>query len=50
MLKLVVLGIVTFLAKANTQQHPINSVIVEEIKSKNTTWTPVEALDNPLAQ
>jgi hypothetical protein len=47
MLKLVVLGLVATVASAGTF-HPVNHEIVEQIKAKATTWTPMEVEQNPL--
>ena len=47
MLKIVVVGTIAAFVSAVTQ-HPINSDIVKDIRSKNTTWEPVDPQENPL--
>ena len=46
--KLVIVGIVATVAAA--VEHPVNQQMVEEIKRKATTWTPMEVDENPLSQ
>ena len=45
MLKLVTIGAVALAASAT---HPVSEDIVQDIKTKTTSWTPVEAHLNPL--
>ena len=46
-MKFVILAIVLVFASANI--HPVNQVLVDEIKAKATTWTPMEPEENPFA-
>lgn len=46
MFKLIIVG--TIAAVSFAQTHPINSDIVEEIKSKTSMWTPMDPATNPL--
>ena len=48
MFKLVLVG--TVLATAYGAGHPINQEIVDEIKAKATSWTPMEVDENPLSK
>ena len=48
MLKLVTIGTVALIANAELS-HPVSAEIVELIKTKATSWTPMEAHLNPLA-
>jgi hypothetical protein len=45
MLKLAIIGTVAVLASAT---HPVTEDIVTDIKSKNTSWIPMEVHENPL--
>ena len=47
MQKLVIVGIVAAVAAA--VQHPVNENLVNEIKNKAATWTPMEVDENPLS-
>ena len=49
MLKLVTIGAVALLTTA-APVHPISAEMVKEIKTKATSWTPMEAHLNPLAR
>lgn len=46
MLKFVILG--TIASYATAALHPVNKEIIEDIKNKATTWTPMEHEENPL--
>jgi len=48
MLKLVVVGMVATIAFASEFIHPVNQDLVNEIKEKATTWSPMEVHENPL--
>lgn len=48
MYKLVIVG--TIAAFAAAHKHPVNPDIVNEIKQKASTWTPMEVHENPLSK
>ena len=48
MFKLVVVG--TIAAFAAALNHPVNTDIVNEIKTKASTWVPLEVHENPLTK
>jgi hypothetical protein len=48
MLKLVVIGTVLAVSMAE-KLHPIREDLVNEIKQKASTWTPMEVSENPLS-
>jgi len=50
MLKLVTIGTVALVASAaNPDHHPISQKTIDAVKNANTTWTPMEESENPLA-
>ena len=46
-MKFVILAILV--AMAASEMHPVNQAMVDEIKAKATTWTPMEPEENPFA-
>ena len=46
-MKFVIIAILVALVAADI--HPVNHSIVNEIKAKATTWTPMEPEENPFA-
>ena len=57
MIKLVIVGTLVAFTQANVhyrqsemREHPVNEILVNDVKLKATTWVPHEVHENPLAK